>query len=147
MKSWPSGHAQLATYAGVFLLAYIEFRISDEHSVMIKRWLQSIIILFPLYASASRIHDQKHHVPDVVWGAIIGGVMAILFCWKIQLSQTHNHASEVEQVETRSMKPTNDRQKRPSRMQLIQSEFGAIEEMESEMGGKSHNNHIFTIQQ
>jgi len=148
MKSWPSGHAQLAAFAATFLMVYLEFQMKDENCLVLKRWLQSVLLIFPIYSSASRIHDYKHHVSDVVWGVIFGCAMAMIFLWKTQLYQQCSQYSDEYQVKTRGVKPSNEKQKRPSRMQLIQSEFGAIEEMESEIvqqrgGDNSHNNHVF----
>eukprot|EP00088_Acartia_fossae_P033185 TRINITY_DN3395_c0_g1_i3.p1 TRINITY_DN3395_c0_g1~~TRINITY_DN3395_c0_g1_i3.p1 ORF type:complete len:351 (+),score=19.27 TRINITY_DN3395_c0_g1_i3:167-1219(+) len=138
MKSWPSGHAQLAAFAAVFIIVYMEARISDEHTVMLKRWLQSVALVFPLYSSATRIHDQKHHVSDVVCGFLIGGILAVIFCWIVDL-KLDNLSIEPSLNETTHLKQNSEKQKRPSRMQLIQSEFGAIEEMESEIGNTHHS--------
>lgn len=141
MKSWPSGHAQLSFFAAVFIVVYIESNISDDHSVILKRWLQALVLIFPAYTSTSRIHDHKHHVFDVLCGSIIGSILSFFMTYKLnymKISKEENNQTERTTTYSESL----EKVKRPSRMQLIQPEFGRIEEMESEFGRSENQNNL-----
>jgi len=141
MKSWPSGHAQLSLFAAVFIVVYIESNISDEHSVILKRWLQALVLIFPAYTSTSRIHDHKHHVFDVLCGSIIGSSLSFFMTYKLNFMKiTTEDINQTERTTTCS--ETKEKVKRPSRMQLLQPEFGRIEEMESEFGRSENQNNL-----
>ncbi|XP_045180027.2 phospholipid phosphatase 1-like [Mercenaria mercenaria] len=78
-KSFPSGHASLSAFGAIYLLVYLQLRFI---------WTQKIRILLPLiqvgiicasaFVCISRVNDNKHHFGDVIAGAILGTVLALL---------------------------------------------------------------------
>ncbi|XP_060608387.1 phospholipid phosphatase 1-like [Ruditapes philippinarum] len=78
-KSFPSGHASLSTFGAIYLLAFLQLRFT---------WTKKIRILLPLlqlgilcaaiFVCISRVNDNKHHFSDVIAGAILGTVIALL---------------------------------------------------------------------
>ena len=61
-KSFPSGHAALT---------FAEATVLERHFGWRKAWLGYAIAS---YVAASRLHDNVHHVSDVVFGAAIGAI-------------------------------------------------------------------------
>ena len=61
-RSFPSGHAALT---------FAEATVLERHFGWRKAWLAYAIAS---YVSASRLHDNVHHVSDVVFGAAIGTI-------------------------------------------------------------------------
>uniref|UniRef100_F1LBA7 Lipid phosphate phosphohydrolase 3 n=1 Tax=Ascaris suum TaxID=6253 RepID=F1LBA7_ASCSU len=81
--SCPSGHATASVLAMCFLIAYF-YRIIPRSSINARiAWIRRfILILFYLwngYCLVTRITDMWHYPSDVVWGALIGFVIAYVF--------------------------------------------------------------------
>jgi len=78
MKSFPSGHALLSTYAAVFMVVFAQRKIGTAYSTLWKHLLQMVFICFALLCSISRIIDKRHHWWDVLAGIIFGISMALI---------------------------------------------------------------------
>jgi len=76
--SFLSGHASLATYGMVYSIIYIQTRSSRTSFPFIPALMQVLLALYALVTSVSRVTDNKHHPTDVIAGAVLGVVMAIL---------------------------------------------------------------------
>ncbi|XP_068223701.1 phospholipid phosphatase 2-like [Palaemon carinicauda] len=73
MKSFPSGHASVSVHSSVFVIAYIQQRISLRNSYRyLAPTLQVIWAVWALICCQSRIWDNKHHWWDVLAGAFLG---------------------------------------------------------------------------
>ncbi|CAK1550803.1 unnamed protein product [Leptosia nina] len=72
-KSFPSGHASLAIYAGVFIAYYLHQRRSQLNSRMVIS-AQAISLMSALLCSVSRVWDRRHHW----WDVFAGGLIALL---------------------------------------------------------------------
>lgn len=77
MKSFPSGHAQVACFTAVFLIVYLERRL-DVGSLLARVWLQLGLLIMAAVSSLSRVTDNRHHPADVLAGAVLGLVLALL---------------------------------------------------------------------
>ncbi|CAL4094001.1 unnamed protein product, partial [Meganyctiphanes norvegica] len=74
-KSFPSGHALVATFAMMYLIIYLHARLQHGPQV-VKHFLQAACAWFAAYTSATRVLDHAHHWTDVAAGASIGAVTA-----------------------------------------------------------------------
>ncbi|XP_062595483.1 phospholipid phosphatase 3-like [Saccostrea cucullata] len=79
-KSFPSGHAASVWYAATFLVIYIHLRIY-------RRWkrsrafcpiIQTLVAASALYVGVSRIQDNAHRPIDILAGATVGIIFAII---------------------------------------------------------------------
>jgi len=71
MKSFPSGHAQVACFTAAFLIVYLEHRL-EVGSLLARVWLQLALLIMAAVSSLSRITDNRHHASDVLAGAMLG---------------------------------------------------------------------------
>lgn len=92
-KSFPSVHAMLAGYGMLYLLIYLEVRFIWRRMRLLLPTLQLGAVCLGCYVSISRISDNKHHVGDVVAGALIGAA-GTLFTVKFR-QNPFNRSSEV----------------------------------------------------
>lgn len=84
-KSFPSGHAAIAIYMSLFLCCYIHKQIFPWPTYFSIAMLQTSLIYWACYCSASRILDHRHHWWDVVAGLLLGIVCACYAVIKISL--------------------------------------------------------------
>jgi len=118
-KSWPSGHAQLITFSIVYIMVYIERRVGTELSWLLKRWIQVLLFIVPVFAATSRIQDQRHHTWDVVVGAGLGLLLALLTTINSFNIDTPHTTQEKEDG-------PEEKQKKHSRMHLLKEEFSSV---------------------
>merc|ERR1719153_2003778 len=125
MKSFPSGHAQLSWFTAVVAMVYIHQRVGTTYSSLWRYWLQLVCFVSAAFISTSRLHDHRHHVQDVVAGALLGTLLGML---TIRTIVTDNSDDSETKRETAASK----KEKRPSQMRLIHPEYsyGAVVEAE-----------------
>ena len=90
MKSFPSGHAQLAVCCAVFFIVICcSAMISPDSSVFqtylqkrrvtaVSSLVQVVLIVLALYCGYSRVLDRRHHLTDVMAGSVLGAVVGFL---------------------------------------------------------------------
>lgn len=76
--SFPSGHASIAMYCGIFLVLYLLKRFTWKRIVFIRPLIQLVAFSAALYTCMTRISDYKHHWHDALGGALLGAVMAFV---------------------------------------------------------------------
>ncbi|XP_060576990.1 putative phosphatidate phosphatase [Ruditapes philippinarum] len=76
--SFPSGHTSVAFYCMIWLIVYLQFKFTWRRYWLIRPVLQAVAFFLAYYTGLSRISDYMHHWSDVLAGAIIGTVVAIL---------------------------------------------------------------------
>ncbi|KAI0221290.1 hypothetical protein LSAT2_027349 [Lamellibrachia satsuma] len=76
--SFPSGHASLVTYCMVFLVMYMQARMTCRSFHLIRAFLQVAALWLAIGVCLSRISDYKHHWGDVLGGAVLGAIVAAL---------------------------------------------------------------------
>lgn len=74
VKSFPSGHSALSTYAAGFVLLYIASRPVSKSKFII----QILCILWILSCTVTRIFDHRHHWWDVLSGIVYGYGLSVV---------------------------------------------------------------------
>lgn len=97
--SFPSGHSSFSAYTLIYLAVskvnnahlelafqyqispfqiYLQSRMTWRGSKLLRHFLQYLFIMMTWYTCLSRISDYKHHWSDVLAGATLGVVCALL---------------------------------------------------------------------
>ncbi|XP_045158722.1 putative phosphatidate phosphatase [Mercenaria mercenaria] len=76
--SFPSGHTSVAFYCMIWLIVYLQFKFTWKRYWLIRPLMQAGAFFLAYYTGLSRISDYMHHWSDVLAGAIIGTVVALL---------------------------------------------------------------------
>ncbi|XP_055885465.1 phospholipid phosphatase 1-like [Biomphalaria glabrata] len=76
--SFPSGHSSFTAFCMLYIILYLEARVSVRDLVLLKPVVQLALFCFTFYTCLSRISDYKHHWSDVLGGAILG--FAVCLC-------------------------------------------------------------------
>lgn len=88
--SWPSGHASLAFYAMIYFSAYLHnvipklrrlnpgSRLFHWFNPLVLSFISVLMISLAFYISLTRISDYQHHPLDVLSGAILGSLVALV---------------------------------------------------------------------
>ncbi|CAH2089171.1 unnamed protein product [Euphydryas editha] len=73
-RSFPSGHASLSVYSGLFLAWYLQRRAFSWHNrtVLLVPLVQVLCIIYAVVCPLTRMTDHRHHWWDVVFGAAMG---------------------------------------------------------------------------
>lgn len=130
--SFPSGHAQLASFCAVFIIVYVDKRVGTKYSGLAKYWIQLVCLILAIFSCTSRITDHRHHILDVIVGAVVGSVMGVMTAREIPIdNDIHDMGGQVGDVNQQQNKPV--KQKRPSKMRLLSSEFGSVIDTEREL--------------
>ena len=94
MKSFPSGHSQLALFSAAFFIVslslnnsschpfpsqvYISKRKSNNFVNILIIFFQITALLLAVFCAYSRLVDHRHHLVDVLTGSVIGTVLGVL---------------------------------------------------------------------
>jgi len=81
MKSFPSGHAQIAMFASAFTYVYLSKRPSSFPRYLI----QLLALLLGLLCGYSRLEDHRHHFVDVFTGGSVGTILGIIWALKLDV--------------------------------------------------------------
>ncbi len=76
--SFPSGHSSLSFYSMTFMIIFINQTWNCRSMGLLPRIFQVLLFSLAFYVGLSRIVDNKHHPTDVIGGAIIGILIAIV---------------------------------------------------------------------
>lgn len=76
-KSFPSGHASLASFGMIYLVIYFQTRFIWRRSKLLLPTLQLGAICLGCWVSITRVSDNKHHWSDVIAGALLGAIGSI----------------------------------------------------------------------
>lgn len=78
-KSFPSGHASISACGAIYFIIYLQIRFLWRKQIrIILPILQVGVVCAATFVCVSRVTDNKHHFSDVIAGAILGTVVAIL---------------------------------------------------------------------
>ncbi|XP_015180219.1 PREDICTED: lipid phosphate phosphohydrolase 1-like isoform X2 [Polistes dominula] len=98
-KSFPSSHSSLSVYTSIFIVCYLQQRMTDK-TLLMKPWLQFLVSMWTVLCSLSRIADNRHHWWDVLAGLVIGSIMSILIvifpCRVFRLERKNLSAKQVK---------------------------------------------------
>ncbi|XP_072761531.1 phospholipid phosphatase 1 isoform X2 [Anoplolepis gracilipes] len=70
-KSFPSGHAAISLFTSIFLVWYLQNRLSNR-TLLLKPWLQCLMLMWAVTCSMTRVGDNRHHWWDVLAGNALG---------------------------------------------------------------------------
>ncbi|XP_063695783.1 putative phosphatidate phosphatase [Culicoides brevitarsis] len=76
--SFPSGHSSFSAYTMVYCAIYLHARMNWQGSKLLKHFFQYLLLLITWYTCLSRISDYKHHWSDVLAGASLGVIGALI---------------------------------------------------------------------
>lgn len=76
--SFPSGHSSFSAYTMIYCAIYLHARMNWQGSKLLKHFLQYLLLLITWYTCLSRISDYKHHWSDVLAGASLGVIGALI---------------------------------------------------------------------
>lgn len=71
--------SKMSFYSMLFIFQiYLQTRMTWRGSKLLKHFLQYTLVMITWFTSLSRISDYKHHWSDVMAGAFLGVIMAVL---------------------------------------------------------------------
>ncbi|KAJ6217898.1 hypothetical protein RDWZM_009055 [Blomia tropicalis] len=76
--SFVSGHTSFAAVCLIYLVIYIQVRIKYRWLGLLKQFYQASLFVLVLWTGFTRISDYKHHWSDVLFGFLLGALIAIL---------------------------------------------------------------------
>ncbi|BFY99222.1 hypothetical protein BsWGS_02262 [Bradybaena similaris] len=76
--SFPSGHSSFSMYCMLYLILYLEARLSCQAVTLVRPLSQLFCFCLGFFTCLSRISDYKHHWSDVLSGSVLGMVVCIL---------------------------------------------------------------------
>ncbi|XP_034237615.1 putative phosphatidate phosphatase [Thrips palmi] len=76
--SFPSGHSSFSAYTMLFLVCYLQSRMTFKGSKLLRHGIQYVCLMLSWSTAMSRISNYKHHWSDVLSGLLIGVIVAIL---------------------------------------------------------------------
>ncbi|XP_011865335.1 PREDICTED: putative phosphatidate phosphatase isoform X1 [Vollenhovia emeryi] len=76
--SFPSGHSSFSAYTMIYLAMYLQLRMKWKGSKLLRHFLQFLCLLMAWFTAMTRISNYKHHWSDVLAGATIGIVSALV---------------------------------------------------------------------
>ncbi|XP_003737621.1 phospholipid phosphatase 2 [Galendromus occidentalis] len=79
-ESFPSAHSAATFYIAVFLLFYLQSRMSWPSNLLpiLRPTVQMIFVQIAFVVGLTRVRDHYHHYSDVAVGALIGTICAII---------------------------------------------------------------------
>jgi len=90
--SFPSGHSSWVFFAAIYTCIYMQYRARWRlcNSYFVVNIVQVVLMLAACVVSATRVTDNHHFVFDVLVGAFIGALSAIL---SIYIAGIHNNVT------------------------------------------------------
>ncbi|XP_077576031.1 phospholipid phosphatase 3-like isoform X2 [Stigmatopora nigra] len=106
-KSFFSGHASFAMYTMLYLVFYLEARLTWSEARILRPVLQFFLFLLAVYTGLTRVSDNRHHPSDVLFGHLLGALTAYWVAFYISsmfkrpiLNQSHVEPQENHLVRT-----------------------------------------------
>ncbi|RVE41309.1 hypothetical protein evm_014040 [Chilo suppressalis] len=92
-RSFPSAHASLAIYCGLFLAWYLQRRAFSWHnrSVLAVPLAQTLCVTYAAVCALTRLTDHRHHWWDVLVGGAMGTLAALYTVSGINIEDTLHH--------------------------------------------------------
>lgn len=76
--SFPSGHSSFSAVTMIYLVLYLQARMTWRGSKLLRHFLQYLCILLAVVTPLSRVSDYKHHWSDVLAGSTLGAFVAVI---------------------------------------------------------------------
>jgi len=87
MKSFPSGHAQLAMCAASFFTVYVYRRTPSVLVYWCTRCLAVLYCVLAVYCAYTRLTDHRHHLVDVCTGSVLGTVLGVVSAGSLEFRE------------------------------------------------------------
>lgn len=101
--SFPSGHSSTSFYAMVFLIIYIQARVTTLKLRFVKVFVQLIAFSAAYLTSISRVKDYHHRGSDVIGGAVLGALIAVFVLFVIgKVIWLYNRKNPIYEFESES---------------------------------------------
>jgi len=107
IKSFLSGHSSLAWYGMTFGAGYLylaSLQCNRQFSLLFGV-AQALLLVYGTVVSITRVTDNKHHPRDVIAGAVLGSIVALLSLFNAKYKYERKQYSEVKQ---QSSETTNE---------------------------------------
>ncbi|CAL4108246.1 unnamed protein product [Meganyctiphanes norvegica] len=100
--SFFSGHASFSSFTMIYLIFYLENRLTFHNPALLKPLIQFLCLVITVYTSLSRVFDYHHHWSDVLFGFIMGGTVAYLIARYVSglIGGDKKHEQKTNDVET-----------------------------------------------
>uniref|UniRef100_W8BAN9 Putative phosphatidate phosphatase n=1 Tax=Ceratitis capitata TaxID=7213 RepID=W8BAN9_CERCA len=76
--SFPSGHSSLSFFALVYMAIYLHYKVTWRGSQLTRHFLQFALVMLAWFTALSRVMDYWHHWSDVLFGGLLGVLMALI---------------------------------------------------------------------
>ncbi|XP_078620534.1 phospholipid phosphatase 1-like [Branchiostoma floridae x Branchiostoma japonicum] len=76
-SSFPSGHAGIAGCLAAYVVLYLQTRVRNKSWVVPRVVVQVGLVTGAVYVMGSRVADHRHHLADVIGGAVIGAAFGV----------------------------------------------------------------------
>ncbi|XP_014861700.1 PREDICTED: lipid phosphate phosphohydrolase 3 isoform X2 [Poecilia mexicana] len=76
-KSFFSGHASFSMYTMLYLVFYLQSRLTWKGARLLRPLIQFTLIMMSFYTGLTRVSDHKHHPSDVLAGFFQGALVAV----------------------------------------------------------------------
>ncbi|XP_043990713.1 phospholipid phosphatase 3-like isoform X2 [Gambusia affinis] len=76
-KSFFSGHASFSMYTMLYLVFYLQSRLTWSGARLLRPLIQFALIMISFYTGLTRVSDHKHHPTDVLAGFFQGALVAL----------------------------------------------------------------------
>ena len=86
MRSFPSGHSQMAFCCAAFVTLYLQKRLTSS---LLRLVTQAVFVILALACALSRLVDHRHHPEDVVAGSLIGSLIGLIAAKTIITDETN----------------------------------------------------------
>ncbi|KAK3591655.1 hypothetical protein CHS0354_040563 [Potamilus streckersoni] len=93
-KSFPSNHATAAFFGFTYFIIYLQVRFIWTRIYLFRPLLQAAFMGVALYIAFSRIMDHKHHLIDILGGAVLGIIVAVLTVRFVSLLPSYRNSSD-----------------------------------------------------
>lgn len=89
-KSFPSGHSSMSVFQALFTIWHMQIRFQRLQTNLTILIIQFIFLAWGIFCSISRATDYRHHWWDVLFGAVLGIVFAILTVSSLSIYSTES---------------------------------------------------------
>ncbi|XP_008431376.1 phospholipid phosphatase 3-like [Poecilia reticulata] len=76
-KSFFSGHASFSMYTMLYLVFYLQSRLTWKGARLLRPLIQFTLVMMSFYTGLTRVSDHKHHPTDILAGFFQGALVAI----------------------------------------------------------------------
>ncbi|XP_012220977.1 putative phosphatidate phosphatase [Linepithema humile] len=129
--SFPSGHSSFSAYTMIYLAMYLQLRMRWKGSKLLKHFFQLLCLLMAWFTAMTRISNYKHHWSDVLAGATLGTIVALVMSHCVAdlfEEEKHRSAEKHRPVDYETETGVGGTQDESSPLQMRIQTYGGINE-------------------